>query len=97
MTITELDLTIGTGAQNITVATGGNVNIPQGVSYVQIVNNSSSASVTYSLNTPATNGNGVTIAAAGSSTISCPPGVIFPLASLNFIGSAAGKATVFYS
>lgn len=92
MTISELDLSPTTGAQTIAALAGGFV--PQSVTYVQFVNNSASASVTYSLTTPVTNGAGVTLAAGASSTISCPPGVVYPLASVSIMASAAAKLTV---
>lgn len=96
MTIAELDLSVTTSSTVITALTGGTA-APQAVSYVQFINNSASATATYSLNTPVTNGAGVTITASGSSTISCPPGVVFPLASVKLIGSAAANVTVLYS
>lgn len=95
MTIAELNLTITTASQAITATTSQFV--PQGVSYAQFVNNNATGTVTFSLNTPATNGIGITLQPGGSTTIACPPGVIYPLASVKIIGSASAVVTVLYS
>lgn len=98
MTITELDLSLTTGVQTLTAAAGSKF-VPQSVSYVQFVNPSASASFAYAMpgSTPAVNGIGVTVGPLGSSTVSCPPGVVFPLSSVSIIGTTTSAATVFWS